>query len=809
MELVYQLALGLILLMALIWFTKRKSIQKTHNISPVTLLLIFIAAGIAFVYIPYYWIQSNVWGALTSISSIKSAFDAAAAVFNAIGMGILEIPRHFALALEYTPATVVVNGAETQCYFVSQVLLWILAPLGTASFVFMLVSSLFKGTQLKFNHKRPVYYFSSLNEKSFTLASSLHAQAKSKPKDEQPFLVFCQVDVGDESSTELQFSADAEKLGAIFEKDPVHAIRIKDPLRQQVKIFLMDEDEDNNILSLLRMEENVCPMVPEKDQIASKAIPQSDIYIFSTHESTELIFDKTLQTFQDLISGQGRISRYNLHLIDETRLIVQKLLLEHPLYEPLFYVAEHDGYTQRDPDADRDDHISVLAIGGGLLGMELVRGAMICGVTDSYHFDIQVIDQNAKALEKQFRYFSSYKDCFAPAQEQDGSGDGAKKSTRIKLPDIIGGEDGIGASIKPVFHEADCRSTDFDEILDKYCQHCNYIVIATGDDELNISTARYLQRWYARQDIMRRVVPSRPPMIFAAIRNSERYEALHRLEDESASGSISKQLFLFGNNEDIFSAKGILDRALDASAGLFNCCYRYFEGDKLHVPSLCTPMDQRQEMQHQVSQLPQIQQFSNQAVALHSLYKLQDLFFLNGMSKALLQYRYDPNPTLGTTEFLVHSMAKMIKARGEKLSRLEHRRWNLFQLLDGWECFPMEMIPECMKQGYSTKKKPHQLPLIKLHGCLVPFDDLDELSVLCGKDPQAFKGYDACMCTASIFAWLDLEADQDHAQVIRDKLLEAAKAKWNADILVCTCDELLDLIIATFDPALRVKAAAK
>lgn len=809
MELVYQLTLLLIILMTVFWFTLKEKVQKTYNISPVSLLLILIAVGIVFLYIPCYWIETGVWDTILGIDSFPAFWQAVSAVINAVGMGILEIPRHFALALEFAPAVITVDGADTERYFVSQVLLWILAPLGTASFVFMLVSSLFKGTQLKFNHKRPVYYFSSLNEKSFTLANSLHEQTKSQPKDKQPFLVFCQVDVGDESNTELQFSADAESLGAIFEKDPVHAIKLKDPMRQQVRVFLMDENEDNNILSLLRMEESICPIIPA-DNVPKNSIPLSDIYIFSTHESSELLFDRTLARYTEQVDAAGSkyIHRYNLHLIDETKLIVQKLLLEHPLFEPLFYVPEYDGYTQREPGADRDDHISVLTIGGGHLGMELVRSAMVCGVTSRYRFDVQVIDQNAKVLEKQFRYFSSYKHCFDGSAQAEEDAE-LKPNSPIKLPDIFNGEDGLGVSIKPVFHEADCRSTDFDEILENYCQHSNYIVVATGDDELNISTARYLQRWYARFDIIHRRVPSRPPMIFAAIRNSERYEALKCLEKETASGS-TQQLFLFGNNEDIFSADGILLRPLDASAAVFNDCYGYDNGDKLRLDNLCTPMDQRRKMLDNLYKLPQVMQFSNQVVAMHSLYKMQDLLFTCGMSKLLLEYRYRKTRNYMDTSFLFHTMAKQIRKSGEQLHRLEHRRWNLFYLLDGWECFPMQMIPECYSRGYTPNpKKRHQLPLIKLHGCMVPFDDLERLSVLCDKDPYAFKGYDACMCVASIFAWLDLEASAEHAADIRSALLEAAKKKWNADTLLCSCDDLLDLIIETFDPARLVQPTAK
>lgn len=801
MELIYQLSPVLTLGMLLVWLFRRDQISKKHGLSPIYQLLLLIAVNLLVLYVPYYWVSTDVNAVISGTVDAKSLITAIGSVLNALVMAVLEIPRHFALALPYETLSGIINGTPVEYYRFAQVLLWILAPLGTASFVYMLIRTLLRDLKLKLCRKNPVYYFSSLNEKSFTLAKNLYEANKNQPKHQRPYLVFCQVDTGDESDSELQFRAEAEEIGAFFQKDPVHALDLKDPLRQEVQIFLMDEDEDINILSLLRMEEHVCPIAPIAHQDRSELqIPRSDLYVFSTHESTELIFDKTLENFQQMVQQDKMIPRYNLHLIDETRMIIQKLLLEHPLYEPLFHVAPKSDSVTTHPDADRHDLISVLAIGGGQLGMELVRNAMICGVTDSYDFQIQIIDQNAKTLEKQFRYFSSYREYLGEETEPQRS------VRKIRLPDIFSGDDGLGASIKPIFHEADCRSMDFDHILEKHCIHCNYIVIATGDDELNISTARYLQRWYARQDIMRGMIPSRPPMIFAAIRNSERYEALHRLEDESAARNVSKQLFLFGNNDDIFSAEGILNRSLDNCASLFHKCYTYDNGDKLQLDALCTPLNQRQEMRYDLSRQTQVNQFSNQMVALHSLYKMQDLMFANGMPKRLLEYRYKKEHplekiTLEETESLFAALARCIRTSGEKLHRLEHRRWNLFYLLDGWECFPMEMITTCYKGGYTPNKdKRHQLPLIKLHGCLVPFDALDELSDLCEKKRNAFKGYDACMCSASLFAWLDLEASPEHAKIIRTRLLEAAAAKWNADNLLCTCDELLELIIDTFTP---------
>lgn len=755
-------------------------------------------------------------------------------------LSFLDVFRYFTMNIDFSPLHIAAGSlsfadpawqyfppffktlASPAVYQMADIILMVSAPICTLTAIFSLFKAFFKRIGLHLLCYRRVYYFSALNEKSFTMAKSLYEDWRRRwflipkqgmgpkdnwfhPRKRRPALVFCQVDSDDGNDTEVQFRADAEAMGAIFYEDPIQSVYLV-PRWRKVSIFLMDENEDTNILSLLKMKDKLIhiPLAERfrnylvsarllKEKVTGKekesgkekkpVIPHSDIYVFSTQESTELLFDNLLDELNGIPADRHNFS---LHLIDETELIVQKLLLDHPLYEPLYYLskAAADGKTS----SDDSNLISVLAIGGGLLGMELVRGAMICGITDSYNFEIQVIDKNADELKKQFCFISSHLN-----QEQNGEAAGD-----TKISPIIGGNSGISSSVIPKFHQADCRTTDFEKVLKDHCSKSNYIVIATGDDELNISTARFLQRWYAREDIKRGEVPSRPPMIFAAIRNTERHKALKALELDDRHEK-SKQLFLFGCNEDIFSPEGILDRQLDASAALFNECYG--NADRLKVQPLCTPPNQRQHMRCALFKLHQVQRFSNQIVAMHSLYKLQDLLHTTDTPNALLDYRYAKEKSLQGTQDLFRKMAELIQNQGEQLLRLEHNRWNLFYVLDGWECFPKEMIPACKKAGYTPKpRKPHQLPLIKLHGCLVPFDELNAVSDACEKEPREFKDFDACMCCASLFAWLDLEADPVHAEQIRAALLEQAKATPGSEEPCFSCNELLDLIIETFSP---------
>lgn len=685
---------------------------------------------------------------------------------------VLDAMRFFTMALEYDLQVLPADFTLSTVYQFTEIFLWFLAPVCTASFMYMLFRTFLRQLWLNLQPKRPVCYFSSLNEKSFTLAKSLYADWEAHKKDSKgarkPALVFCQVDTGDENDTELQFRADAEELGAIFFSAPIHSIHLRDPLKQQIRIFLMDQDEESNILTLLKMQNLLYGFEPaaseaDRENHRPSRLPNSDIFVFSTLESSELLFDKFLTEFPEAPKGQRSVPKFNLHLIDEAELIAQKLLLDYPLFSPTHATKEKKA-------------ISVLVVGGGMLGQEIMRTAMICGVTDSYPFEIQVIDQNGRAAGQHFRHRAPY---------------------LYGKHEVIQGNDGIGAHMLPKFHTADVQSAKFDEILERHCQSSNYIVITTGNDELNITTALHLQRWYARQDIAAGNPPSRPPMIFAAIRNTERYSALESLQ--------TPQLRLFGRNTDIFSTEGILNRPLDNAAALFNMCYDG-TNDKLLVSHLCKSPQDRQNMRYELFQLTQVNLYSNQMAALHSLYKFQDLLHQAGMDTLLLDYRKSKKDTqevfarlCGLTDGKIdfRKAAETRNAGCSSLIRLEHRRWNLFQILDGWEPFPLDMIKPCQRANCGNTQK--YVP-VKLHGCILPFAKLPALSKVMGKSDDHFIKYDAAMCCASLFAWLDLEADPVEAQKIRDTLLKKSQTLQGSADPSFGCVGLIEYLCDIFAP---------
>ena len=679
----------------------------------------------------------------------------------------LEALKYFSIGKAFSPIdSSLITDSVSQFYFM-EITLSVAAPLCSAVLVLTLLQRVGRIRRILMPW-RPVYYFSELNEKSFALAKNIHG-IKRQGIDwfRSPILIFCKVDSRDTGDA-LRFRNEARKLDAVFYEGSIDTIPKSDPWFREVKVFLIDMDEDANVSNLLKLK----PWISGNGQLdQNPRRTDSDLLVFSTDPAAELLYDNLLKELRDerirflvrqvteedikavpddiqkeikqresndqairnaLIRAAAcqlydkEEARLNLHLINETHLVTQKLLLEHPLFEAV--------------PAGGTPHISVLVVGCGYLGTQFLKNAMLCGMMERYTFQIQVIDQHAKQLDAQF--FHDHPFLKRPGRV-------FKTNTRAA----------------PVFHEAPVCTEAFDRVLEENCSQCNYIVVATGDDQLNILTAQHLRRWYARQALEQDTPVY--PFIFAAVRNSERFATLKPLE--------TNQFHLFANNMELFSVDGLIDRKLDAAAAMFNSCY-----DKSHYlkePLLLWNQDIRQESKRHLLRKPLMIQRSNQSVALHSLYKLHDLA---GSEKDFRTY------------------AAMIDDQDSNtLCDLEHQRWTLFHALNGWDVYDHDIIfatleknPKLLKQG----KKVHKDEFIRLHGCMISTEELPAFESKlynAGVRPRPdFLGNDRAMCVASLFAWLILKADPDTAQQIRNELLMGVDNKTSQ----ISIPELLKLI---------------
>lgn len=792
----------------------------------VRLALTILAAGVVACVIAHF-IGKKSW---TTVSIIAAAFIWLALVvlrypvqthpvntFERHLVTFIEALKYFSLSKPFAVLNITPLPEHTAEYYCTEIVLSVAAPACTAVVVLALLQQAGRVRRWLMPW-RPVYYFSELNEKSYALARNISAIKRTgKALLFTPILVFCKVDPRDNGNT-LRFRNEARELDAVFYADPIYAIPKADPWFREVKVFLIDMDENANMSSALKMKDWIIG-VDREDHTSGHT--DSDLLVFSTEDSAELLFNRLLNevkssririlskrvTKEDIQALPKEVraelkqkaldstapgsshkplfhklltqaaaemlfdreeSRLNLHLINETRQVTQKLLLEHPLYEAANNNAAED--------------ISVLVVGCGYLGTQFLKNAMLCGMMDSYSFEIQVIDQQAAQLEKQFLHDHPF--LIDPSNVTDATTDFAKNF------------------MAPKFHQAMVCTEEFDRILTDHCGKCNYIVVTTGDDELNVTTAQYLQRWYAQKAIHDNSKSAVIPLLFAAVRSPERYDTLKTLEEP--------RFRLFANNMEIYSVDDLLERPLDTVAAMFHSCYNGKEKtyDKNQLLQWNNTM--QQDSKRRLLRMPLMIQRSNQTVALHSLYKLQDL--LHWCSKTYP----DVEMTLSLAECAKKSpqrafflFVRLIKSRGAALYDLEHRRWTLFHALNGWNLYPHDALFARLTQDpdvWHTARKLHKNNDARLHGCMIPTGELEpfaqKLNAHTG-NTYDFEGNDRAMCVASLFAWLELDVDDETAHAIRIAILNSMPEKPEK----VTIQAMLDHICAMDPEAIREPAA--
>lgn len=606
-------------------------------------------------------------------------------------MAAVDVLRYFTMNMEYQ--LIGLGGESDTAFRMLDAALCFLAPVCTFTAVFSLLRRLWH-LQCWLHLFRPMYYFSELNEKSLYLAQSIFRRWKAAPLlQSRPVLVFC----GAES--EGPYSAEAKKLGAVFYADPIQSVPINQLRLHKLTVFLIDQKEETINTAFLKLR-------PLLDTPVKRLQAERQMYLFSTLESTVLLVDNELERMRR-DEEKKQVYAFQLRLVNETMIMAQNLLYEHPLFET--------------GDMKKDGHISMLVVGCGYLGTQITAAAMISGVMDSCTMKIQVIDRDAKLIESRFRHDSPGLYCHAEVIEEDG-----------------------GRDIQPKFHTADVRTEEMDKVLKEHCGDCNYIVVCTDDDELNVTTAVFLRRWYCREH-----PGENRPEIFAAIRNREHYDSMAVLERKQ-----KLNIHRFGCSTEIYSVEGVLERKMDQAAAMFNDCYDS-TGGGLDMRRLCGhPEEVAVQIRHKLFRQKVVNQRSNQMVALHTVYKVRDALLAAGLTADAAADNADTDA--------LRVVMKAMAAHAPKLHRLEHRRWTMFQLIDGWVVYPADQIP---------KGGDHRDPNGKRHGCIRSYEQLPGFA----KDIQSasdFQSYDKAMCCASIMCWINLNMEPAQARQQRIKLLK-------------------------------------
>lgn len=370
--------------------------------------------------------------------------------------------------------------------------LYVLAPIFTFGFVLSLFKNLSAFLKLALAYFKELYVFSELNEKSLVLATDIK---KTNPK---AAIVFTDVfDDNVERTCELIDAA--KRIGAIcFEKDILALDYGKHSAGTGIYFFAIGMDETENMTQSLKLIER------------HRQRKNTHVYIFSTGVEGELLL-----TAVD--KGAVKVRRIN-----DVQALINRTLYEqgHLLFE-----SAKEG-------EDGKKHICAVVIGLGKYGVAMLKALAWFGQMDGYQLEIHAFDQDPLAEEK----FTA----LAP---------------ELMAPAYNGVEVEGEAQYRITIHSGmDVDTITFANEVSKLT-NATYVIVALGDDDVNIKTAVNLRMYFERAKIH--------PVIQSIVYNSQQKIALEGIKNYRGQ---AYDIRFIGDLESSYTQDVIIDSELEEEA---------------------------------------------------------------------------------------------------------------------------------------------------------------------------------------------------------------------------------------------------
>ena len=337
----------------------------------------------------------------------------------AIGLTLVE--SMCAMLLNSNPGEILAgfNGfgaAYIGIYKTVLLVLLIVAPLFTIGITLSFFSEKFTRIIYRIRSEfRVSYLFSAINERTLCIAEDVAAT------DRKALIVFA-LRISEED-IDAEALARIKDINAYLINDDI--VQIKHSLRRTRNYYLLNTNDGENLEAGLRIYQ----------KYNKERTDKVNMWLYTKNEISEVIFDYLYETF-------------NVRLINEEGLIARALATDYPVY-----------------DAVKDSRLSVLIVGGGHIGLEILRTMTMCTcLGDDVKVDINVIDLNGEKSRAIFEKASP----------------GLAEKWDIK------------------FHSADVKSVAISNVLDGIDP--TYIVVCLGNETLNLETAIYIRRKYGIAD---------------------------------------------------------------------------------------------------------------------------------------------------------------------------------------------------------------------------------------------------------------------------------------------------------------------
>lgn len=587
-------------------------------------------------------------------------------------------------------------GWTVGLYSALALILCVAAPISAGFAVFSILCHFIPKLNLFFHGiMNNMLVFSELNERSIDIAESIteekvriynsRAERASNgiwQKLRRSTIIFTDVytDRDQEKSAELRDRAKA--IGAICLPDDVLTLKLRWWIKAGRKViyFLIDDDEKNNVDSAISLITDKNGLWKKTSADGKKKFFKTDdaeFYVFSRDAETNEIAEKTLKTLREDKTYGYTFKNVILKTFDQYKNLVYKLIDGNAAtlaagnrpYEFNSYPLYWCKTGENGASADRD--LNVLIVGSGIIATEFFKAAYWCGqmcadadpINSTPKFtpaglNIKVISEEADKFERKMRFLLA---------GEDFSGDPAKLSM-CKAEFVCA-----------TFGTAEKDGGGFYSVLnDVYLQKTDYVLVALGDDDLNIEAANWLKRRIDRANIAcgRKNTP-----INFVIENDRMLSSLRHSIKKEGGGCILNPFASFSQQ---FHISNIFVTEADNKGYLVHMQY----GMSSEVPREAALADFLSDSYNRDSSI---------ASALHLPYKI-----------ALL-------PNVADKDF-------SIDAYSEYFCWLEHRRWVAYTRTLGYRCptakeFLSYCVTERTESGYTAKS--HKNDDLRLHPCLV------------------------------------------------------------------------------------------
>lgn len=462
--------------------------------------------------------------------------------------------------------------------------------------------------------------------------------------------------------------------------------KLKETQEGQLHVFFLSENRDNNVRAT---------SILAKDETISDPAFQTIIYCHARRNGVNRIIEDL-----DIIKGRN----LSVKILDSSHLAVESLK-SHKQNHPVNFVKVRT-LNESNPGTVSSP-LECLVVGFGETGQEVVKflyefGAFVSSPSSAGHsertpFHCYVIDKDMEMLEGQF--ISEI-----PAVKCKRSSDCDIADSPIKYYPLDFNTDGF-----------------YTEVLKKIAQAINYVVVAVGDDETNMTAAveilRYVRRYRKNLDDFCIYVRAYEKGTFKHLEDIKDHYNLRLSKDGKTP---VEKIVLFGGNEDIYTYELVVRDQYEIDGQEYYEAYRSLQIDPDNDDGSWTERRYKtlrpNEKSTKWERMSKIRRKESQdrSNAIHAKTKITLLEKTVGTENArdfalrALKKREGRQSTI-SYPFLNYSESILML----NLAMCEHLRWNAAH----------EMM------GYVNNKDGHECDeLRKKHNCLKPWEELDKES---------------------------------------------------------------------------------